>query len=159
MKFNYEEYFRGAFLIPLLAFLLFLYLLIPQIKEIISLITHRERLSKKWAICIFFSIATVFLLCVQVGRLAHGGLHLVYEKSSASLTVRGEIQKVEHIGRMSFPELGSKYGNTQSAGVKITINGIVCTAPSTGSFEVGDVVDVEYLPRSGYVLSISAAAE
>ena len=44
--------------------------------------------------------------------------------------------------------------NVDEAGVIFTINGVRCRAIAKGLFEIGDNVEVTYLPKSAYVLKL-----
>ena len=105
----------------------------------------------------FLLVVTVcaFFLCTSVGRLLHGGIHLVYERESNVVEFQGEILEIKELGRCSFPELKSEYGHDEKNGVLFVIDGVECTAVTRGTLEVGDNVTVSYLPQSGYVLSIT----
>lgn len=96
-----------------------------------------------------------FFLCMNVGRLLHGGIHLIYEREADAIELQGEISEIRGLGRFSFPELESEYGYGETNGVQFTIDGIECSAIVQGSLEVGDQVIVVYLPKSGYILSIA----
>lgn len=97
----------------------------------------------------------VFFLCMNLGRLFHGGICLIWERETDAVDVYGVITEIKDLGRFAFPNMESDYGYSDKNGVQFTIDGTKCTAISKGEFVVGDYVAVSYLPESGYVLSIS----
>ena len=89
-----------------------------------------------------------------MGYLAHGGIYLIGEKEEAAIALQGEISDMEELADFSFPRVKTQYEYEGYHGVQFTVNGVECAAPIKGSLEVGDTVEVVYLPKSGYVLSI-----
>ena len=94
------------------------------------------------------------LLHINMGVLLHGGIYLVSEKESDAITMRGYISAIEANNMFEMPRMRTEYGYTHTNGEKITINNIRCKAPTGGILKEGDYVEVVYLPKSSYILSI-----
>ena len=151
MNFDYEYYYRVCFVIPIFVAIFFSCLVIlfimPNIKSLIS-----NKFNWKSAVTdISFCIAFLFLLRINIGILSFGGIYLPKEKKEDAIILQGEISEIKELSRYEFPN-PTKYHELR--GVQFTVNGVECAAPIKGSLEVGDTVEVVYLPKSGYVLSI-----
>ena len=116
----------------------------------------QQKLSSRDVINILLAVLVCgFFLCMNVGRLLHGGIHLTYERESNAVELQGEILEIKELGRYSFPKLKTEYGYGETNGVQLVIDGVECTAVTRGILEVGDNVTVTFLPQSGYILSIT----
>ena len=98
-----------------------------------------------------FLIVVPQLLALNIGYLTFGGIYLPKEKEDDAIILQGEISEIKELSRYEFPN-PTKYHELR--GIQFTVNGVECAAPIKGSLEVGDTVEVVYLPKSGYVLSI-----
>ena len=155
MFFDYSQYVRGCLILPLIISLFFLVVLISCIIQLVG-IRFDNRISYVDIAKMVLTVSVcVFFLCMNIGRLLHGGIHLIYEREQDAIEIHGEITNISGPGRFSFPEMKSDYGYGETNGVQFTINGIPCTAIVQGFLKVGDNVTVVYLPQSGYILSIS----
>lgn len=155
MNFEYAQYVRGCLIVPLGIVLFTLCLFIP---EILHFITDLIKHSINTKSVVTFLIAVLFFgffLCMNLGRVLHGGIHLICEKEEHAVELQGEILEIKPLGKFSFPELKTEYGYEKANGVQFIVNGIACSAPIQGSINVGDYVTIVYLPKSGYVLSIN----
>lgn len=154
MCFEYSQYVRGCLGIPAsVAIFAAIMLALESASFIKHFISHNVHLCDVMKYVLLL-IGCLFFLCMNVGRLIHGGIYLLKERESDAIVIQGQITEIEGLGRFAFPELKSQYGYGETNGVQVTINGIQCQMPVKGSFEVGDYVVVSYLPQSGYVLSI-----
>lgn len=155
MQFDYSIYYRGCFVLPSSIALFSLgVIILATVNYIGRVCTHKVALKDTLGYIFILSILSFFII-MNVGRLIHGGMYLKNEKESDAVEMQGEIANIEGLGRFSFPELKSAYGYGDTNGVQFTINGIQCKASVKGDLEVGDYVTVVYLPKSGYILSIS----
>lgn len=155
MHFEYTQYVRGCLIIPIFVSLFALSMLISAASHFVTVITQ-QKLSSRDVINLLLAVLVCgFFLCMNVGRLLHGGIHLTYERESNAVELQGEILEIKELGRYSFPELKTEYGYGETNGVQLVIDGVECTAVTRGILEVGDNVTVTFLPQSGYILSIT----
>lgn len=157
MYFDYDQYVRGCLIVPVaiagFALLIFVCGLFAGIREILGRKMQYTDIIKfilLFCVCAFF-------LTMNVGQLMHGGIYLVHEQENDAIEIAGIIQKIEVLGPFQMPSLPSDYSEGKTPGVLLTVDGIQCTAVVKGHFEIGDVVIIKYLPKSGYVLAISEA--
>jgi len=154
MNFEYTQYVRGCLIIPVFVSLFALPMIVSAVVDLITVIIH-QKLSSRAVVNFLFSVLVCgFFLCMNAGRLLHGGIHLIYEKESDAVEVQGKILEIKELGRYSFPELETEYESSETNGVQFLIDGVECTAVTRGALEVGDNVTVTFLPKSGYILSI-----
>ena len=155
MHFEYTQYVRGCLIIPISVSLFALSMLISTASHFVTVMI-RQKLSSRYVINLLLAVLVCsFFLCMNVGRLLHGGIHLIYERESNAVELQGEILEIKELGRYSFPELKTEYGYGETNGVQFVIDGVKCTAVTRGTLEVGDNVTVTFLPQSGYILSIT----
>ncbi len=159
MYFDYYGYVRECLEMPLYVLVIF-FLSIGVIFAILS----KKKISREKLI--YLPIALVgwgIFLWIVIGQLSYGGIYLVVEKEAAAIQTKGYIEKIAEVGIASFPRMecdyydNLKYGDPY--GYEFTINGIQCTAPTNGSLQVGDYVEVTYLPKSRYILYIDKTEE
>lgn len=154
MYFEYSQYVRSCLILPLFVTVFFLIILFSCISQFFGMRFHNNIHSIDIAKLLLTVLVCTFFLCMNIGRILHGGIHLIYERDSDAIEIQGEISNIEELGRFSFPELKTDYGYGETNGVQFTINGIKCSAALQGNLNVGDNVTVIYLPQSGYILSI-----
>ena len=155
MHFEYTQYVRGCLIIPIFVSLFALSMLISIASHFLTGIIQ-QKLSSRDVINLMLAVLVCsFFLCMNVGRLLYGGIHLTYERESNAVELQGEILEIKKLGRYSFPEFKTKYGYGETNGVQFVIDGVECTAVTRGTLEVGDNVTVTFLPKSGYILSIT----
>lgn len=154
MSFDYSLYFRGCFVLPIFYSLFSALIFVSIMLHVIST-TVREGLSFKFLLPkILGMVICVFLLCLNICRLLQGGVYLIVEQREDAVKINGIITNIDELGLFSFPELESEYDGNEHNGVIVNVSGVLCTAVTCGDFEVGDKVEIEYLPKSGYLLSI-----
>ncbi len=154
MYFDYWQYVRGCLVIPLLVALFALLMIISVMSHYVPMFFRKTLGYQDVVNILLVFLICGFFLCMNIGRLSHGGIHLIYERESSAIELHGEIDEIEYLGRYSFPEMKSEYGYENSNGVQFTIDGVQCTAVVKGGLEIGDYVTISYLPMSGYILSI-----
>jgi len=155
MRFDYTQYFKSCLLLPFELIIFFgviiLIGLIPFIRYIRTNKVEAHRLFS-FLIPILFALVAILL---QIGKLANGGIYLLDEQEDDAIQVSGVIESIDALHEYEFPRIdpGDGYYN----GVLFTINGTKCKGIQKGDFEEGDLVLVTYLPKSGYILTISRA--
>ena len=159
MYFDYDGYVLGCLTLPIqqLIFAVFAIVLIILCKSWANLPRGATVLS------IIAGLGIGVFACMYIGQLRHGGIYLYREIEADAVQMQGYITEIDELGIYSFPIIecdyyeNPKYGDPN--GYEFTINGILCTAPTNGSLKVGDYVEVEYLPKSGYILYIDKLEE
>lgn len=157
MSFEYIQYVKGCLVFPIFVSLSALALILSATLHFSTTYFQHKLLSRNAIGFLLSIIICGFFLCMNIGRILHGGIHLIYEREQDAIEIQGEITNIHELGRFSFPELESDYENGEANGVQLTIDGIRCTAITQGYLTIGDKVTVLYLPQSGYVLSIYLA--
>lgn len=155
MQFEYDQYVRACLVVPLSISLFMLSMLFLSGAYLITAILRRKVSSRHLVDFLLAVLVCGFFLFMNVGRLLHGGIHLIYERESDAVELQGKIVEIKELGRYSFPEIKTEYGYGETNGVRFIIDGVECTAVTKGNLAVGDDVTVIYLPRSGYILSIT----
>ena len=83
---------------------------------------------------------------------------MIKEVETDVICTRGNIEKIEALSVYSLPIIECDYYENPAygdpTGYEFTINNFQCTASVKGDLKVGDYVEVEYLPKSGYILYI-----
>lgn len=155
MQFEYTQYVNGCLIFPIVVSLFVLPVLVFAVFHLTTGIIRREISSRDIVNYLLAVLVCGFFLCMNVGRLLHGGIHLIYERETDAVELQGNILEITKLGRYSFPELESEFGHNDKNGVQISIDGVKCTAVTSGDFIVGDNVTATVLPQSGYILSIA----
>lgn len=152
MTFAYSEYLFNNLVLPVFALV---FIAVPVFKLLFRLIGQLVRgesldFGDSKAVLLFvLMIAIAVILC---NILLHGGIHLIYERADDSVTVQGTIEDVQPCSIFSSPKYNTNKEN--SNGYLLTIGNVTCTSMALGDLEVGDMVSVVYMPKSGFVLSI-----
>ena len=161
MYFDINLYKNSLFYIPIGIILAFIF--VPQINAAPyiynKIVVQSHRMSKpKWLFSFVITIVTeLYFACSMLCYLAYGGGDVVREKESDAVRMEGTISEIVELNRFQFPRF---HGNGEKAsGFEFYINEIKCTVPIRDELQVGDYVEVEYLPKSGYVLYINKIPE
>lgn len=155
MQFEYAQYVRGCLIIPIFVSLFALSMLFSAVSHLIAAMIQQKVSSRDLVNFLLAVLVCSFFLYMNIGRLLHGGIHLIYERESNAVELQGNIVEIKELGRYSFPELKTEYGYGETNGVQLLIDGVECTAVTRGELVVGDNVTVIFLPQSGYILSIT----
>lgn len=155
MYFDYAGYVRECLNIPLTSLILEI---IGYIILIVIYFCKKISFSRKRLFILFIMILLLESVCRDVGQLRHGGVYLIDEQETQAVREKGTVLKIEELSVYSLPRIecdyyeNLKYGDP--TGYELNINDVQCTAPAKGDLKVGDYVEVEYLPKSGYILYI-----
>lgn len=141
-------------MLPISVSLFSISILISAVSNFIGVMLQRKVCSRDVVSFMLVVIVCCFFLCMNIGRMLHGGIHLIYERESDAIELQGIIEEIEELDRFSFPELKTEYGYNETNGVKVLINGVECIAVTKGTLDIGDNVIVTFLPQSRYILSI-----
>ena len=162
MYFDINSYKNSMFYIPI--GFIFVLIFVPQIR--CALYIYKEKvvqshgLSKtKWFISFVFAIVVqLYFVWSKLCYLVYGGGgDVAYENESDAVRMEGTISEIVELDFFQFCRF---HGNGEKAsGFEFYINEIKCTDPIRDELQVGDYVEVEYLPKSGYVLYINKVPE
>ena len=154
MIISYEDYFGSYCIFPLFMICMFCLLLVYGGNLLRKCIRDRETSAKKILEAVLpFGMSVVIIIQIGSILICNGNLFLLMEKEEDAVTICGTIESIE-------PVDGTLYG--QHDMYELLINHTECSAIYTRSenptaktpFKAGDYVEVLYLPRSGYILSI-----
>lgn len=158
MNFDYNEYYMGCLWLPISVLFFWILGLTPAVIKLITYVikyhTMPQISPQKWVAIIMVLAIFSFFICLDGGRLINGGIYLISEKESDALSTIGTIDNIELMTRYEFGELNSEYKVNEHNGVCFTIDGIQYRAIAMGTLEIGDKVEVTYLPKSSYILKI-----
>ena len=151
---TYEQYSQNYCVFPLFMGCMLCLLLVYSGKLLKKCIQNRETHIKRILEAVLpFGMSVVMIIFAGIMPLCNGGIYLLIENEEDSETLCGSIESIETVD-------DPLYGQTSA--YEFVINNTVCTAiyvptdksPAETPFKVGDYVEVHYLPRSGYILSI-----
>ena len=80
---------------------------------------------------------------------------LFQEKENDAVKNTGYISYIGALSEFEMPRVSTEYESHGIKRAEFHINDICCKAPVKGDLKVGDYVEVEYLPKSGYILYIN----
>ena len=153
MAFGYWDYLMYNLALPVFCLV---FIAVPVFRLVMRLLeqyaTGRQRVRWDGQSIVFF--VAMILVAVLLGRnlVAGGGIHLVYERPKAAVTLEGSVETVKANSIWTGVRY-TAYGES-SSGYTYTIDGKELTGMAKGTLEPGDEVTVTYLPKSGFVLSI-----
>ena len=140
MSFSHSDYAGKFLFFPLLCIVFLLPVLISVFHQIVLRLRTIDNSSlsaiSKSAI---LGVIVIFLIINNISTLVSGGVWLCVENEQSAVTTVGEITQIQRVGKHEF---------------QFVINGEFCTIIELGDFVEKDHVIIEYLPQSGYVLSI-----
>jgi len=114
--------------------------------------TGKRRVNWDGHSVLFFVAMVAVGVLLAKNLITGGGVHLVYERPKAAVTVEGTLDTVNPLSAWSGIRYMA-YGES-SSGYEYTIGDLTLTGMAKGTLEPGDDVTVTYLPKSGFVLSI-----
>ena len=149
MHYDYAVYTRNS-IIQVAELIFALFVIIHTVVFYSRLFLNKK--GSKTAFLKGLIIVTVacILLSISASKLFHGGMSVFFEDETDGVQVQGEISHVEELGHWGVPRLKFDGGS----GTLLTINGIICRTIVDVPLDVGNYVQVTYLPKSGYILSI-----
>ena len=152
MTFAYWEYFMYNLMLPVFCLLFIGVPVVRMIERILRLFARGQRGAFGDTRGLIIFVLLIVIAVILVNSLFQGGIHLIYERPKAAVTVEGTLESIEKVSPLS----GARYmvEGESSFGYTYTIDGVECTGMAVGDLKVGDEVAATYLPKSGFVLSI-----
>ena len=153
MAFAYWEYLFNNLILPVFGLA---FIAVPTFRLVVRLLeqyaTGKQRVKWDSQSAVFFVAMLVVAVLLGKNLVTGGGIHLVYERPKAAVTVEGTVETVKANSIWTGVRY-TAYGESTS-GYTYTIDGKELTGMAKGTLEPGDEVTVTYLPKSGFVLSI-----
>lgn len=156
MDFDYgENIFRNCLLFPTIFGIITALFSLFLVLGTVLMIKDNDRFKEVCASILVSAIAIFFVVWNSL-ILYNGGFALFTERNEDALVMTGEITEMEDVSTFVFSYTSTDYGSGDSAGSRLTVNGIELKGPGVigTSFDVGDTVTVIYMPKSGYIVSI-----
>ena len=148
MIFEYDVYYNGTFVTPIIAIIIVSVWLFAGIYPFLKKRTQGD--STKILLCVVF--IGVFFIALNIMSLINGGACLYKEKEEDAILEMGTIEKIVEPSK-SIPNFRKDHKH----GADVIIDGEEYFMITCEGFEVGDYVEIEYLPKSKFVLSIYEA--
>ena len=153
MDFGYWDYLMFNLALPVFCLV---FIAVPVVRLVMRLLeqyaTGRQRVKWDGQSVAFFAVMVLVAALLGKNLVTDGGIHLVYERPKAAVTVEGTLESVKARSIWSGVRY-TAYGES-SSGYEYIIDGMTLTGMAKGTLEPGDQVTVTYLPKSGYVLHI-----
>ena len=153
MEFAYWDYFTYNLALPVFGLI---FIAVPVFRLVMRLLeqyaTGRQRVNWDGQSLVFFVAMIIVAVFLVKNLITGGGIHLIYERPKAAVTVVGTVEEVKANSIWSGNRY-TAYGESTS-GYEYTIDGLTVKGMARGTLEPGDEVAVTYLPKSGFVLSI-----
>ena len=155
MVFEYDIYHYHAFSWPVAFGAFFLFLLATSIFSLIKNQAN-EPIRKVAGKLLLAGIVFTMLISISVKALINGGIYLCSEKEEDAIMGIGTIESICEPSK-NIPSFKNSYNGHKRHGADVVIDGEEYFMITCEGFEVGDYVEIEYLPKSKFVLSIYKA--
>ena len=158
MEFDYSIYFKYNCIYPLVWVIIMIVFVVLFVRSfLLSINSEITTRVKRMIVNGVFLLVMLFLLVVHLIPLCRGGIFLLFEKETSKTTVSGIIDKIDEIDGFT----GAHYlidGKNRNGDV-ISINNNRYWIVTHGEYGAGDMVTLEVLPKSRYVISIQKRME
>ena len=144
MVFEYDVYYNETFITPIIAIIIASVWLFAGIYPFL-----KKRAQGDWKnilLCVFIGM---FFIALNTRSLINGGACLFKEKEDSGIFETGTIEKIVEPSK-SIPNFRKDHKH----GADVIIDGEEYFMITCEGFEVGDYVEIEYLPKSKFILSI-----
>lgn len=154
MTFSYFDYLIGNLVLPIFCLA---FLSVPLVRGIARTARQLARGERAQILgdyrMIILLIVMLAVTALLISFLLQGGIHLIYERPGDAVTVEGTIEAIDRLS--SFQNTRYIFSAENSNGYRYQIGDVVCIGIAKGTLNVGDTVTATYLPKSGFLLSIS----
>ncbi|MDD5864184.1 MAG: hypothetical protein PUD80_06100 [Firmicutes bacterium] len=154
MTFSYFDYLIGNLILPVLCLA---FISVPVFRLVQRTARQIARGEKPQLLGDYRMIILLLVMLavggIMISFLLRGGIHLVYERPRSAVSVEGTIEEIDRLN--AFQNTRYIFNDENSNGYRYTVGGVTCTGIAKGTLNVGDMVTVTYLPKSGFILSIS----
>lgn len=150
MKFEYNEYYR---MLVIGSIFIMAFSLIGILIDVILLIKNNGyiKFDKRTISHLVSIILLAFFFSLGAAPFKHGR-HLITEKETDKINVIGEVDRIKNtygINKYSYNNEANSFA------YYIYIEGQEYYIMYIGDIKIGDIVEVEYLPKSKVILSIN----
>lgn len=149
MEFAYSQYVYQCLILPLVIAAGLLCGIVSGVYKMIRRVRSAQGGELVMGAAGIFLLAALALM--HTGVLKDGGIRLLTEREKDAQVVSGKIESVRQLTEWQFY---NKYGDA----VSFEIDGERYSVFSLGDAEMGDEVEITYLPESRYVLSVRLKA-
>ncbi len=146
MIFDYNQYRSGSLVTPIIIGMVFLILFIIIIIKIMRLPIEKDKITIKNILVIIIFLLIILDSCL---RLRYG-IYLLYENKNQFTTISGRIDEIDNV----FQSPRYYYNDEPVHASIVTIDGKKLYFMTRGNLKVGDYIEVEYLPKSTFVLKV-----
>lgn len=153
MKFDYDYYKRTLFSFPLIMIIIFIFLLLIML--IFTIVNRKKVIENKLLSLITYILLFGFIffgLIDSIGHLKYG-INLNTESPKNALIIKGEIERIEEL-KNPFTHGYKIAPNGKINAHIITISEKEYYFMTKGDLQVGDCVEIKYLPKSTIVLEV-----
>ena len=164
MEILYIDYYHNCLILPVRILLFFSFTALRGAVFYLKDIITKGLSAESAAMFLVCFLIWLFFFRIMAGYLYNGGIYLLREKEEASITTEGTVEEIIPFDEFSFPNIRSyhhEYGSetySNTYGCRIVVDDLILKAPDSGPLSPGDHVSVTYLPKSGFILSISKTA-
>jgi hypothetical protein len=148
MSLSYKDYFLITLIWPVIYFVVAIILLLLLYLSITKKITTFH-VKNKILVYVFLILSSFGLFYYSVPTVKYG-IYLLIENESNTISKSGEITRIED----AYNSPRYYYEGISSRAKIVTIHDKNFYIYFLGDFEVGDIVNIEYLPKSTFILKI-----
>lgn len=154
MTFSFSSYLLNNLMLPVFAIAFAAFPVCKMIGRIAGQLVRGESVDFGDAQAVLMFIALILLLGILVNILiSGGGLGLITERVDDAVSVEGTIEELRPGSIWKNPRYSTN--GEVSNGYTFVIDGVECFGMAKGSLEIGDTVTAAYMPKTGYILTIS----
>lgn len=147
MQFSYKNYFRSAFVIPLILVIIVLVIIVFDILKLTGIISFGKKLSVDTII--FHCCVIVLLSLYGISKLTRS-YSLAKEKETDAVSINGIVQDVTEMPFNDKYYVDGKVVWSQY----IVIDNIKYYCMTANNLEKGMSIEIKYLPTSRFVLEL-----
>ena len=157
MKFDYKYLKNDLCIMEIIMLVIGIFIIVCYLVHIFNKLFFVNNKAKKIVICIFSLIVSSFFLIHSITHLKYG-IYLLAEKPVDALTLQGKIVEIKEIRNPfthDYKYAYRDYGVLNTHAHLITILDKQYYFMIKGDLQVGDNVEIKYLPKSTIVLEVN----
>ena len=160
MTFDYKVYRLQNCHSPLSGVIVFTLFLALIVSEWIRYKNHPSMTVERKFALIFFFVAFVYVVIINIIPLVRGGIYLLFEKEDDAVSISGIVEEKGELDDYSGG-IYTRYGvnANRGRGEFLVVNGRKYYMMTYGNVKIGDNVIMKVLPKSGFVLSLDYESE
>ena len=122
-----------------------------------SIITKSKLRSEEIIVMLLLLFVSAWFLSMYAGRVQNGALDMFVQNETSQEYSQGVIQNIIKMNEHQFPAVGKNYDEyycDNLNGYIFIIDGEKYYGIAIGELDVGDRVEISYLPKNHYLLTI-----